>query len=110
MIFDDALFLLITTGLVLCGAYFRAEFRQWRKGHAREAANREFHGERQSRRESDDRPTIPDSMPLSAAILPFPPPSQPGGAEAQESTAADSQAAECAARNHGRKHACGSSR
>jgi hypothetical protein len=110
MIFDDALFLLITTGLVLCGAYFRAEFRQWRRGHAQEAANREFHGERPSRRASDDRPTVPDSMPHSAAILPFSPASQPGAAEARETPAADSQAAECAERNRGRKHACGSSR
>jgi hypothetical protein len=112
MFFDDALFLLIASGFVLCGAYFRAEFRQWRKGHAREAADRKFHGELRSRRAPDDRPNVPASMPLSAAILPFPPASQPGGVEAaaEVTTAADSQAAESAEITRGRKRACGASR
>jgi hypothetical protein len=110
MFFDDAMFLLIASGLVLCGAYFRAEFRQWRKGHARQAANREFPGELQSRRASDDRSIVPDSMTLSAAILPFPPTSQPGGEAAALEIIPESQAAEAAQRNRSRKHACGSSR
>jgi hypothetical protein len=58
MSFDDALFVMIASGVGLCAAYFRAEYIGWREHRAaemrRKTSMRELHIDRFSHRKDSD--------------------------------------------------------